>query len=225
MIVDHRRCFPGDLFDDFLSCSLPDVLLIAFRRCAVPIVDENIAQAELIDSEAPQSRLTNRNLWIRPVLCSFSPFTSPPPHRRSNSLDYVRLLRKPLERCKRASRCLRQKHIATRFVRAVIQLNDVLYSPLQRHCTRSSIHLHGNKLIFDPPYLVFTLSPEASFCITLADTALGFKTVSFSRSGLSAPLYSGLTLGSPIVIECSFIDKHVPVVNHHFETPMHVQGG
>ncbi|KAI9509498.1 hypothetical protein F5148DRAFT_1187202, partial [Russula earlei] len=59
-----------------------------------------------------------------------------------------------------------------------------------------TIHLHGNELIFDPPYLTFTRSAEASFRIT--GTALGLKTVAFSRSGPSA-------LFSPIVIERSFM--------------------
>lgn len=77
-----------------------------------------------------------------------------------------------------------------------------------------TIHLHGNELIFDPPYLVFTRSAEASFRIT--GTALGFKTVSFSRSGPSALLYSGLPLSSPIVIERSFMRNtfQVAFVNH-----------
>jgi serine/arginine repetitive matrix protein 2 len=77
-----------------------------------------------------------------------------------------------------------------------------------------TIHLHGIELIFDPPYLVFTRSAEASFCIT--GTALGFKTVSFSRSGPSALLYSGLPLSCPIVIERSFMRNtfQVAFVNH-----------
>ncbi|KAH9034827.1 hypothetical protein EDB85DRAFT_2073544 [Lactarius pseudohatsudake] len=66
-----------------------------------------------------------------------------------------------------------------------------------------TIHLHGNELIFDPPYLSFTRSAEASFRIT--GTGLGLKTVSFSRSGPSALLYTGLPLSSPIVIERSFM--------------------
>ena len=77
-----------------------------------------------------------------------------------------------------------------------------------------TIHLHGNELIFDPPYLVFTRSAEASFRIT--GTALGLKTVSFSRSGPSALLYTGLPLSSPIVIERSFMRNtfQVAFVNH-----------
>jgi serine/arginine repetitive matrix protein 2 len=77
-----------------------------------------------------------------------------------------------------------------------------------------TIHLHGNELIFDPPYLVFARSAEASFRIT--GTALGLKTVSFSRSGSSAPLYTGLPLSSPIVIERSFMRNtfQVAFANH-----------
>ena len=77
-----------------------------------------------------------------------------------------------------------------------------------------TIHLHGNELIFDPPYLTFTRSAEASFRIT--STGLGFKTVSFSRSRSSALLYTGLPLSSPIVIERSFIRNtfQLVFVNH-----------
>ncbi|KAH9056579.1 hypothetical protein EDB87DRAFT_1579298 [Lactarius vividus] len=77
-----------------------------------------------------------------------------------------------------------------------------------------TIHLHGNELIFDPPYLSFTRSAEASFRIT--GTGLGLKTVSFSRSGPSALLYTGLPLSSPIVIERSFMRNtfQLAFVNH-----------
>ena len=76
------------------------------------------------------------------------------------------------------------------------------------------IHLHGNELIFDPPYLSFTRSAEASFRIT--GTALGLKTVSFSRSGTTALLYTGLPLSSPIVIERSFMRNtfQIAFANH-----------
>ena len=77
-----------------------------------------------------------------------------------------------------------------------------------------TIHLQGNELIFDPPYLTFTRSAEASFRIT--GTGLGLKTVSFSRSGPSALLYTGLPLSSPIVIERSFMRNtfQLAFVNH-----------
>lgn len=77
-----------------------------------------------------------------------------------------------------------------------------------------TIHLHGNELIFDPPYLSFTRTAEASFRIT--GTGLGLKTVSFSRSGPSALLYTGLPLSSPIVIERSFMRNtfQLAFVNH-----------
>ena len=77
-----------------------------------------------------------------------------------------------------------------------------------------TIHLHGNEVIFDPPYLSFTRSAEASFRIT--GTGLGLKTVSFSRSGPSALLYTGLPLSSPIVIERSFMRNtfQLAFVNH-----------
>ncbi len=77
-----------------------------------------------------------------------------------------------------------------------------------------TIYLHGNELIFDPPYLTFTRSVEASFRIT--GTGLGLKTVSFSRSGPSALLYAGLPLSNPIVIERSFMRNtfQLAFVNH-----------
>jgi hypothetical protein len=77
-----------------------------------------------------------------------------------------------------------------------------------------TIHLHGDELIFDPPYLSFNRSAEASFRIT--GKALGLKTVSYSRSGPSALLYTGLPLSSPIVIERSFMRNtfQVAFVNH-----------
>jgi serine/arginine repetitive matrix protein 2 len=77
-----------------------------------------------------------------------------------------------------------------------------------------TIHLHGNELIFDPPYLSFARSAEASFRIT--GTALGLKTVSFSRSGTTALLYTGLPLSSSIMIERSFMRNtfQVAFVNH-----------
>ncbi|KAF8259101.1 hypothetical protein EI94DRAFT_1813952 [Lactarius quietus] len=76
------------------------------------------------------------------------------------------------------------------------------------------IHLHGNELIFDPPYLSFTRSAEASFRIT--GTGLGLQTISFSRSGKSALLYTGLPLSSPIIIERSFMCNtfQLAFVNH-----------
>ncbi|KAI0315140.1 hypothetical protein OF83DRAFT_1174122 [Amylostereum chailletii] len=65
------------------------------------------------------------------------------------------------------------------------------------------IHLHGQDLIFDPPFLTFTRTPEASFRIT--GTSLGLKTVTYSRAGANALLYTGLPLGSPINVERSFM--------------------
>jgi serine/arginine repetitive matrix protein 2 len=79
--------------------------------------------------------------------------------------------------------------------------------------------------IFDLPYLVFTRSVEASFRIM--GTALGFKTVSSSRSGPSALLYSGLSLSSPID-RVQLHAQHVPGCIRkppEFKAPIHVQRG
>ena len=81
-----------------------------------------------------------------------------------------------------------------------------------------TIHLHGNELIFDLPYLTFMCSTEvlaeALFCIT--GTGLGFKPISFSCSGSSVLLYTGLPLSSPIVIERRFMRNtfQLAFVNH-----------
>ena len=71
---------------------------------------------------------------------------------------------------------------------------------------------------------LFTHSVEASFHIT--STALGFKTVSFSRSGPSTLLC--LPLSSPIVIKRSFMHNTFQVAfmgPPELEAPMHVQRG
>ncbi|KAA1476793.1 hypothetical protein DENSPDRAFT_530533 [Dentipellis sp. KUC8613] len=76
------------------------------------------------------------------------------------------------------------------------------------------IHIHGQDLIIDPPFLTFARSAEASFRIT--GTSLGRKTLSFSRAGSSAPLYAGLPLSSAIVVERGFMRNtfQVAFANH-----------
>ncbi|KAI0051205.1 hypothetical protein FA95DRAFT_1554782 [Auriscalpium vulgare] len=80
-----------------------------------------------------------------------------------------------------------------------------------------TIYLYGQDLIFDPPYLTFTRSPEASFRIT--GTSLGAKTITFSRSGPNALLYTGLPLSSQLVVERSFMRNtfQLAFTNHEGE--------
>ena len=66
-----------------------------------------------------------------------------------------------------------------------------------------SIQLFGQDLIFDPPVLTFSKSPEASFRIT--GTSLGPKRITMRRSGSNALLYSGLPQSSSVVVERAFM--------------------
>ncbi|KAI0063594.1 hypothetical protein BV25DRAFT_395576 [Artomyces pyxidatus] len=80
-----------------------------------------------------------------------------------------------------------------------------------------TIHLHGQDLIFDPPYLTFVRSAEASFRIT--GTSLGPKTITFSRSGSTSLLYTGLPLSNPLIVERSFMRNtfQLAFMNHDGE--------
>ncbi|KAJ2913139.1 hypothetical protein MD484_g7274, partial [Candolleomyces efflorescens] len=65
------------------------------------------------------------------------------------------------------------------------------------------LHLHGHDLIFEPPVLNFSKSPEASFRIT--GTSLGSKTLVIRRSGPNAIKYTGLPLSYAIPVERAFM--------------------
>lgn len=65
------------------------------------------------------------------------------------------------------------------------------------------IHLLGQDLLFDPPTLHFSNSPEATFRVT--GTTLGKKSIVYWRAGANAHLYSAMPLVSEIIIERPFM--------------------
>jgi hypothetical protein len=68
-----------------------------------------------------------------------------------------------------------------------------------------SIQLLGHGLLFNPPVLHFTTSAEASFRVT--GTALGAKTIIFSRTGAHAPFYSGIPVSRTLSVEKAFMQN------------------
>ncbi|KAF7797899.1 hypothetical protein EIP86_009105 [Pleurotus ostreatoroseus] len=66
-----------------------------------------------------------------------------------------------------------------------------------------TIQLFGQDLVFDPPFLTFAKSSEASFRVT--GTSLGAKTIVMWRSGANALSYTGLPLSSPVMVERAFM--------------------
>ncbi|RDB25415.1 hypothetical protein Hypma_007842 [Hypsizygus marmoreus] len=66
-----------------------------------------------------------------------------------------------------------------------------------------TIQLYGHDLVFDPPFLNFAKSPEASFRVT--GLSLGPKSMIMCRSGPNALKYGGLPLSSPVVVERAFM--------------------
>lgn len=66
-----------------------------------------------------------------------------------------------------------------------------------------TIQLFGQDLVFDPPFLTFARSSEASFRVT--GTSLGPKTMIMCRSGPNALKYSGLPLSNSLVVERAFM--------------------
>lgn len=77
-----------------------------------------------------------------------------------------------------------------------------------------TLHLHGHDLVFEPPVLNFSRSPEASFRIT--GTSLGAKTLVIRRSGPNAIKYAGLPLSYNIPVERAFMRNtfQVAFLNH-----------
>jgi hypothetical protein len=65
------------------------------------------------------------------------------------------------------------------------------------------IHLLGQGLLFEPPTLHFSNSPEATFRVT--GTTLGKKSIVYWRAGANAHLYSAMPMVSEIVIERPFM--------------------
>jgi hypothetical protein len=66
-----------------------------------------------------------------------------------------------------------------------------------------SIRLYGQDLVFDPPFLNFAKSPEASFRVT--GTSLGSKSLVMRRSGPNALNYASLPLSTTVIVERAFM--------------------
>ena len=66
-----------------------------------------------------------------------------------------------------------------------------------------TIELYGQDLEFDPPFLQFSKSPEASFRVT--GKSLGSKTITLCRSGPNATKYTGLPFSHTVVVERAFM--------------------
>jgi serine/arginine repetitive matrix protein 2 len=66
-----------------------------------------------------------------------------------------------------------------------------------------TIRLYGQDLVFDPPFLTFAKSPEASFRVT--GTSLGSKSLVMRRSGPNALNYAGLPLSTTVIVERAFM--------------------
>jgi hypothetical protein len=66
-----------------------------------------------------------------------------------------------------------------------------------------TIHLFGQDLVFDPPFVTFARSSEASFRVM--GTSLGTKSMIMCRSGPNALKYFGLPLSNSLVVERAFM--------------------
>ncbi|KAJ7703117.1 hypothetical protein B0H17DRAFT_975117 [Mycena rosella] len=77
-----------------------------------------------------------------------------------------------------------------------------------------TIQLFGQDLAFDPPFLTFARSSEASFRVT--GTSLGPKTMVMCRSGPNALKYFGLPLSNSLVVERAFMRNtfEMAFINH-----------
>ncbi|KAG9018564.1 hypothetical protein FRB90_011393 [Tulasnella sp. 427] len=65
------------------------------------------------------------------------------------------------------------------------------------------IHLQGQDLLFEPPFLSFAHSNEVSFRVI--GNALGNKTAIFARTGANANLYTGIPLSKTFAVERPFM--------------------
>ncbi|KIO31271.1 hypothetical protein M407DRAFT_241827 [Tulasnella calospora MUT 4182] len=76
------------------------------------------------------------------------------------------------------------------------------------------VHLQGQDLLFEPPFLSFAHSNEMSFRVI--GNALGTKTAIFARTGANANLYTGIPLSKTFAVERPFM-RHtfkVSFTNH-----------
>lgn len=76
------------------------------------------------------------------------------------------------------------------------------------------VHLQGQDLLFEPPFLSFATSNEMSFRVI--GNALGTKTAIFARTGANANMYTGIPLSKTFAVERPFM-RHtfkVSFTNH-----------
>ncbi|KAJ7770147.1 hypothetical protein DFH07DRAFT_735814 [Mycena maculata] len=92
--------------------------------------------------------------------------------------------------------------------------SDPIILRIQQADPDLTIHLFGQDLVFDPPFLTFARSSEASFRVT--GTSLGSKTMIMCRSGPNALRYSGLPLSNSLVVERAFMRNtfEMAFINH-----------
>ncbi|KAJ7178502.1 hypothetical protein C8R43DRAFT_973563 [Mycena crocata] len=81
--------------------------------------------------------------------------------------------------------------------------SDPIILRIQQADPDLTIQLFGQDLLFDPPFLTFTRSSEASFRVT--GTSLGPKTMIMCRSGPNALKYFGLPLSNSLIVERAFM--------------------
>ncbi len=76
------------------------------------------------------------------------------------------------------------------------------------------LHLQGQDLLFEPPFLSFAESAEMSFRVI--GNSLGTKTAIFARTGANANLYSGIPLSKTFNVERAFMRNtfRVAFTNH-----------
>ncbi|KAJ6587002.1 hypothetical protein DFH09DRAFT_241980 [Mycena vulgaris] len=81
--------------------------------------------------------------------------------------------------------------------------SDPIILRIQQADPDLTIQLFGQDLVFDPPFLTFARSSEASFRVT--GISLGAKTMIMCRSGANALKYLGLPLSNSLVVERAFM--------------------
>ncbi|KAJ7096242.1 hypothetical protein C8R44DRAFT_683737 [Mycena epipterygia] len=81
--------------------------------------------------------------------------------------------------------------------------SDPIILRIQQADPDLTIQLFGQDLVFDPPFLTFARSSEASFRVT--GTSLGSKTMIMCRSGPNALKYFGLPLSNSLVVKRAFM--------------------
>jgi hypothetical protein len=93
--------------------------------------------------------------------------------------------------------------------------SDPIILRIQQADPDLTIQLFGQDLVFDPPFLTFARSSEASFRVT--GISLGSKTMIMCRSGPNALKYSGLPLSNSLIVERAFMRNtfEMAFLNHN----------